>query len=144
MKYLTCKRLIAEKSYKDRDRVLAIAIVLQSFDERAITDRDLDREKKIAIDDQKIDDQSCLVFSIVFLYLPAFENILLRSSTFIKSRFDDSFLFRKWTLEKTLSNFMKVDKRRSIHRPQAHNNLRRSSDFFQFHDIFNSKVNINR
>ena len=41
---------------------IAIAIVLRSVDEMAIADRDLDCEKKIAvaIEDQKIAEQSCL------------------------------------------------------------------------------------
>ena len=33
---------------------------MRSFDQMAIADRDLDREKKIAIDDQKITDHSYL------------------------------------------------------------------------------------
>ena len=33
----------------------------------AIADRDLDREKKIAIDDQKIADQSCLAYTVITL-----------------------------------------------------------------------------
>ena len=44
-----------------------IAIIPRSFDQMAIADRDLDREKKIAIaiDDQKIADHSCLGHGIV-------------------------------------------------------------------------------
>ena len=38
----------------------AIAIIRRSFDQMAIVDRNLDREKKIAIDDQKIADHSYL------------------------------------------------------------------------------------
>ena len=58
--------LIAQKIAKKiaflRSRSLnfAIAIIPRSFDQMAIADRDLDREKKIAIDDQKIADHSCL------------------------------------------------------------------------------------
>ena len=55
---------IAKKIAFSRSRSLnfAIAIVLRSFDQMAIADRDLDRGKKIAItiDDQKIADHSCL------------------------------------------------------------------------------------
>ena len=40
-------------------------IVMRSFYQTAITDRDLDREKKIAIDDQKIADHSCLVDMLI-------------------------------------------------------------------------------
>ena len=62
-------KLIAQKIAKKivllRSRSLnfTIAIIPQSFDQMAIADRDLDREKMIAIaiDDQKIADQSCLV-----------------------------------------------------------------------------------
>ena len=45
----------------------AIVIVLRSFDEMAIADRDLDHEKKtaIAIDDQKIADHSYLAYFLV-------------------------------------------------------------------------------
>ena len=45
---------------RSRSLNFAIAITLRSFDQMAIADRDLDREKKIAIDDQKIADHSCL------------------------------------------------------------------------------------
>ena len=45
---------------RSRSLNFTIAIVLRSIGEMVITDRDLDREKKIAIDDQKIVDQSCL------------------------------------------------------------------------------------
>ena len=53
---------IAKKIAFLRSRSLnfAIAIVRRSFDQMAIADRDLDREKKIAIDDQKIADHSYL------------------------------------------------------------------------------------
>ena len=53
--------LIAQKIAK-KDHALAIAIIPRSFDQMAIADRDrdLDRKKKIAIDDQKIADHSCL------------------------------------------------------------------------------------
>ena len=59
--------LIAQKIAKKiallRSRSLnfAIAIIPRSFDQMAIADRDLDREKMIAIDDQKIADHSYLV-----------------------------------------------------------------------------------
>ena len=43
---------------------LAIAIVLQSFDQMAIADRNLGHEKKIAIDDQKIADHSLSIGSL--------------------------------------------------------------------------------
>ena len=45
---------------RSRSLNFAIAIILRSFDQIAIADRDLDREKKIAIaiDDQKIADHS--------------------------------------------------------------------------------------
>ena len=45
---------------RSRSLNFAIAIVLRSFDQMVIADRDLDREKKIAIDDQKITDHSCI------------------------------------------------------------------------------------
>ena len=66
--------LIAQKIAKKiaflRSRSLnfAIAIIPRSFDQMAIADRDLDREKKIAIDSQKIADHSCLVDGPVQLY----------------------------------------------------------------------------
>ena len=53
----------------------AIAIIPRSFDQMAIADRDLDldREKKIAIDDQKIADHSCLnsyrLLKSIFIFL---------------------------------------------------------------------------
>ena len=46
---------------RSRSLNFEIAIVLRSFDLIAIADLDLDREKKIAIDNQKIADHSCLV-----------------------------------------------------------------------------------
>ena len=45
----------------------AIAINLRSFHQLAIANRDLDSEKKIAIDDQKIADDSCLALLIYTL-----------------------------------------------------------------------------
>ena len=45
---------------RSRSLNFAIAIVRRSFDQMAIADRDLDREKKIAIDHQKIADHSYL------------------------------------------------------------------------------------
>ena len=64
--------LIAQKIAKKiaflRSRSLnfAIAIIPRSFDQMAIADRDLNREKKIAIDDQKIADHSCLDYMFTF------------------------------------------------------------------------------
>ena len=64
--------LIAQKIAKNiaflRWRLLnfAIAIIPRSFDQMAIADRDLNREKKIAIDDQKIADHSCLDYMFTF------------------------------------------------------------------------------
>ena len=52
---------IAIAFLRSRSLNFEIAIVLRSFDLIAIADLDLDREKKIAIDNQKIADHSCLV-----------------------------------------------------------------------------------
>ena len=59
---------IAKKIAFLRSRSLnfAIAIILGSFDQMVIVDRDLDRKKKIAIDDQKITDHSCLGYILLF------------------------------------------------------------------------------
>ena len=53
---------------RSRSSNFAIAIVLRSFDQMAIDDRDLDREKKIAItiDDRTIVDHSFLEFKANF------------------------------------------------------------------------------
>ena len=60
------------RSFDRRSRSLnfAIAIVLRYFDQMEIADRDLDREKKIAIDDQKIADHSYLSQMLRMIFLP--------------------------------------------------------------------------